>query len=159
MNCFNHTDQPAVAQCQNCGKFLCKECATKHSPSILCDECAAAIYQTKQMQEEERKVSEQKLFRLAVIFFILNFVVYFIQYILAGRLNIATLLMILISSFLWAGVPYGWIKLSQLKSRLHFILILPVVGWVIYFGIRVSISYCIGWFYLIKEIKDKRKSQ
>lgn len=159
MNCFNHTDQPAVAQCQNCGKFLCKECATKYSPSIFCDECASAIRQEQQAYEEEKEVSEQKLFKLAVTFFVLNFVVYFIQYLFSGRLNIATLLLLLISSFLWAGVPYGWVKVSQLRNSLNFILVLPIVGWVIYFGIRVSISYCIGWFFLIKKLANRRTDQ
>ena len=41
MKCFNHTDVEAVATCVDCGKSLCKECASKYEP-ILCDSCAAA---------------------------------------------------------------------------------------------------------------------
>lgn len=159
MNCFNHPSTPAVAQCQNCGKFLCKECSTKYSPHFLCDECATAIQHEQQTIAQEQEVSEQKLFKLALIFFILNFVIYFLQHLFGGRLSIGALISILISSILWAGVPYGWVKLSQLRNSLNFILILPIVGWVIYFGIRLSVSYLIGWFFLIKRIINKKTNQ
>ena len=42
MNCFNHPDQPAVAQCNQFGKFLCKECASKRTP-VMCVWLALAI--------------------------------------------------------------------------------------------------------------------
>ena len=38
MNCFNHTQEPAVAQCSDCGKGLCSECAERYQP-ILCTPC------------------------------------------------------------------------------------------------------------------------
>lgn len=38
MNCFNHIEQPAVAQCSDCGKGLCPECAERYEP-ILCTPC------------------------------------------------------------------------------------------------------------------------
>lgn len=38
MNCFNHTQEPAVAQCSDCGKGLCPECAARYQP-ILCSPC------------------------------------------------------------------------------------------------------------------------
>lgn len=39
MNCFEHPDQSAVAQCGNCSKGLCVECATKYQP-LSCRSCA-----------------------------------------------------------------------------------------------------------------------
>lgn len=154
MNCFNHTDQPAVAQCQNCGKFLCKECATKYQPAILCDDCAGEIYQAQQEEEQKKEISEQKLSKLSIIFFVLNFLVYSIQ--MVPIFGAIALIPILISSIMWAGVPYGWVKLSELKEKLHFILVLPIMGWIIYLWLRVTLSLCIGWYYLIKKIKAKR---
>lgn len=38
MNCFNHPTRPAVAQCVDCHKGLCNECAHKYTIPI-CDEC------------------------------------------------------------------------------------------------------------------------
>ena len=38
MNCFNHIDRAAVAQCSDCGKGLCAECTEKYEP-ILCTPC------------------------------------------------------------------------------------------------------------------------
>lgn len=38
MNCFNHYQNPAVAQCSNCGKGLCPECIERCNPT-LCNSC------------------------------------------------------------------------------------------------------------------------
>ena len=38
MNCYYHPDRPAVAQCPDCGKGLCRECASKFEKPI-CPEC------------------------------------------------------------------------------------------------------------------------
>lgn len=154
MNCFNHTDQPAVAQCQTCGKFLCKECATKYQPAILCDGCASEVYQAQQREEERKEVSEQRLSKISIIFFVLNFLVYSTS--LLPAIGVLALIPTLISSIMWAGLPYGWVKLSELKEKLHFILVLPIMGWIIYFWLRATIALCIGWYYMFKKIKAKQ---
>lgn len=38
MNCYNHPSEVAVAQCTNCGKGLCAECAKSYE-SIICAAC------------------------------------------------------------------------------------------------------------------------
>lgn len=38
MNCYFHTDQPAVATCKDCGKFLCKACCSQYNLCV-CDHC------------------------------------------------------------------------------------------------------------------------
>ncbi len=38
MNCFNHTDTPAIAYCRVCGKALCAECKRTAQGTIFCDE-------------------------------------------------------------------------------------------------------------------------
>jgi len=40
MNCFFHPEEVSVAQCIDCGKGLCKDCAGKYAISI-CDNCNA----------------------------------------------------------------------------------------------------------------------
>ncbi|MGA2740885.1 MAG: DUF5668 domain-containing protein [Bryobacteraceae bacterium] len=42
MNCFNHSDTPAVAYCRACGKALCNECKRTAQGTIFCDEHAPA---------------------------------------------------------------------------------------------------------------------
>lgn len=38
MNCFNHTETPAMAYCRTCGKALCGECRRTAQGTIFCDE-------------------------------------------------------------------------------------------------------------------------
>ena len=38
MNCYYHPDHDAVAQCADCGKGLCRSCATRFTIPI-CPEC------------------------------------------------------------------------------------------------------------------------
>lgn len=38
MNCYYHPDRPAVAQCPDCGKGLCHECANRYERPI-CPDC------------------------------------------------------------------------------------------------------------------------
>jgi len=42
MNCFNHSETPAVAYCRTCGKALCAECKRSAQGTIFCDEHAPA---------------------------------------------------------------------------------------------------------------------
>lgn len=147
MNCYNHTDRPAVAQCSDCGKFLCKECSMNRNP-ILCDDCIASLQYYKEK-------SEKHLFVIAVVLFILQFLAFSIIMIVSHELSFAGLAEVFISSFLGAGIPYGWAKLNTLKEKLHFILFLPILGWIIYFVIKVMSSYCIGWFWFICALVNK----
>jgi hypothetical protein len=42
MNCFNHSEVPAVAYCRACGKALCNDCKRTAQGTIYCDEHAPA---------------------------------------------------------------------------------------------------------------------
>ena len=69
MNCFNHTQEPAVAQCSDCGKGLCPECAERYQP-ILCTPC----FQKRKRSEIWRSIfSLLFLIALFVIGFRWNF--------------------------------------------------------------------------------------
>ena len=154
MNCFNHPNRPAVGQCNNCGKFLCEECAASTNP-ILCDDCVSEIvcYQEK---------SERRLFIIAVVLFVLSFVGTIMEITVAkmnyGNIPLSSSLYLLFAvSFMWAGVPYGWVKLNKLSETLNVVLILPVIGWIIYIGIKLWISMMIGWFWFVQAIIKKFK--
>lgn len=67
MNCYYHPDRPAVAQCADCGKGLCQECANRNSKKIpLCPDCA--------------KKRLRKGIRSGVVYFVVLAIVYFIGY-------------------------------------------------------------------------------
>ena len=65
MNCFNHTQEPAVAQCSDCGKGLCPVCAKMYEP-MLCTPC---------FQKRRRREIIRSLFvlTLLVVLFIIGF--------------------------------------------------------------------------------------
>ncbi len=40
MNCFNHSERPAVGLCKSCGKALCKDCISEVPHGLACkDAC------------------------------------------------------------------------------------------------------------------------
>ena len=54
MNCYFHEEKASVGKCEDCGKFLCKGCASKYEPYMLCDTCASRRrINNKYMQEEK----------------------------------------------------------------------------------------------------------
>lgn len=57
MNCFNHPDRPAVAQCPDCSKGLCLECATAHE-QIICNNCLQKRT-SKQLQEQQAHIADE----------------------------------------------------------------------------------------------------
>lgn len=67
MNCYYHPDRPAVAQCVDCGKGLCSECASRNSKKVpLCPSCA--------------KKRLTKSIRAGIIYFVVLGIVYYIGY-------------------------------------------------------------------------------
>ena len=69
MKCFYHEDREAVSQCVDCGKFLCKECASKYKP-ILCDDC----YEERIAQNQANNIAwaqqVERTYKLANLFFL-----------------------------------------------------------------------------------------
>ena len=48
MKCYYHPNREIVATCTECGKGLCKECASKWEPT-LCDDCAKSRISDKKI--------------------------------------------------------------------------------------------------------------
>ena len=59
-----------------------------------------------------------------------------------------------------AALPAGWKALSGLTSK--FFLVLPVVGWAFYFGIKIALSAIVGLVMLpvetVKAIRVLKRS-
>lgn len=74
MNCYYHPDRPAVAQCVDCGKGLCQECASRNKKKIpLCPDCA--------------KKRLTKAIGAGVVYFIVLGIIYIIGYEVGTRSN------------------------------------------------------------------------
>ncbi len=60
MKCFYHVNEDAVGQCVDCGKFLCRECASKYKP-VLCDDCYNNRIEMQNREKEEQERYNQQL--------------------------------------------------------------------------------------------------
>jgi len=43
LNCYVHTDRPAVAVCVACGRALCESCANNVGGKFYCDACSSKL--------------------------------------------------------------------------------------------------------------------
>lgn len=121
MKCYNHNDRDAVSTCLDCGKGLCSDCTAKYNPPI-CDQCQLT------------RISNYKteLIKNAVIMTVLFLFGLFSD---GGSIVIALAL---------AGMPWGWSFLNKLTPNVF--LFMPIIGWVIYFSIKLALSMLIGIF-------------
>ena len=142
MGCYYHREQEAAAQCQKCGKVLCRECASLYQ-TPYCAECAKA-------DAEAVKADTIKLGVLGVIIAI-TMTIFLIS---DGGNPLSMILPILA----FACLPFGWRTLTAITPRMF--LMLPIIGWLIYFFIKVTLSALIGWIaapvkiYKTKQICD-----
>lgn len=108
MNCYYHNDDPAVAQCADCGKYLCKECTDKgHYMSenenlIICEDCRTIRMKKKARKRVESYKEEKKSFITHIIIGIV--------------LAVASAIIIELNfyegsaaAFLFFFIPFGWL--------------------------------------------------
>ena len=117
MYCYKHHNEDAVAQCSECSRGLCAECARKISPP-LCVDCA---------KDYSREVKSEMVKNIAIS----------IVFMIIGIILIKNPL-----GFLLAGIPYGWSILNSITPDMF--LWLSWVGWIVYFIIKLVLSYVIG---------------
>lgn len=139
MNCYNHPNIVAVAQCCSCGKFLCKWCIQKDEP-VLCKTCS-----TKYAANDKRKASMELLVTFGV-----GFLIYLLfysgitfdyqKYISSGLFSQRyTSAIFLYISF---GIVAGWKSLNKITPKVF--MILPFIGWLIYFVVKIYASILVG---------------
>lgn len=146
MKCFNHTNIDAVATCVDCGKSLCKTCASKYEP-ILCDECAQTRTNNYNESQHAYKNSMKGSIAVSIILFIVGFIIPIAAY---GEFNIGSSLGM---AYCLAGFPYGWRALNKITPDIF--LFLPLVGWLIYFGIKAFLAIIVGWIAMPIQIIRK----
>lgn len=152
VGCFNHPERTVVASCPNCGKFMCKECATKYE-SKLCENCEKERI-AKEKQEYEnmkqghkaraksyKKDTVKELIKLSVITIVLAVIGYSIGS-SDGVGNGITM------AWLLAGFPWGWKIINQLMdgNMMTWFIILTEKFWIVAYIIKFALAFFIGIF-------------
>lgn len=133
MNCFYHPDRSSVATCSDCGKGLCQECARKWTP-VLCVDCADSVLADRQFRLKKALVT-------SAILFVVTAVVFSIASIQSGD-GARGILLGLALGYVVAAIPQGWVALSKITPNIF--LFLPIMGWVIYFMIKLTFAWPVG---------------
>ena len=145
MNCYHHEKEEAVAQCRNCGKFLCRRCASLYNMP-LCAECART-------EQEALREDLKKRIGIGVAIGIVTLIGQFISGI--GNGNGSMLLKAIPIAYIAGSIPFGWRALSSITPKVF--LYLPILGWLIYFAIKLYISLMIGWVACPIQIRNDRQ--
>lgn len=151
MNCFNHHELSAVAQCEDCSKGLCKDCARRYSIPI-CSACNVS------RGGNERSNILKELFWTYGLGVGLTLMVSnaFTGQIYFGCDSLESNLVMLMMFYAYSGLIAGWYTLNRLTPR--FFLILPLIGWVIYFSVKTMIAGCVGIVMLpIRTFRNLRR--
>jgi hypothetical protein len=127
MNCFNHANDAAVATCADCGKGLCKECASLYTFPI-CNEC-----------NSNRVKADKKLIMTKYVPSAIGFIV--------GMLFMTSmpgnsLFSSLSIGYIFAAIPWGWKIISFIQPKMF--LFLSFLGWVIYALIKATLAGFVG---------------
>lgn len=138
MNCYNHPSIVAVAQCSDCGKGLCPQCASAYSIPI-CKPC------NKLRIKNERS----RIIKEMAITFIFGAILTFIFYkflsrpVIEGGTKVSfNALNYIVLFYISAGLIAGWQTLNRITPRMF--LFLPLIGWLIYFAIKLFLSFWVG---------------
>lgn len=146
MNCYFHTDISSVATCQDCTKGLCKNCTDKFGISI-CPAC-----NSKRASSEKKEIIIEFIWMIIAGIFGLIFIS---QRSIAPEFEKYVLIEKIYGAYIFVGLFIGWRTLNKLTSE--YFLVLPIIGWFIYFFFKFFASMFIGMFLvpfrLIKNIK------
>lgn len=147
MNCYNHPTQIAVAQCSDCSKVLCSQCATTYSIPI-CNSCNKS-----RISNERSRIIKELLFT-----FIFGIGVAYLngKYIFFQETSFSlktTIWYYIIFIYIFAGIVSSWKTLTAITPRMF--LVLPIIGWLIYFTIKLFLAFWVGLImFPIRTIKN-----
>ncbi len=135
MNCHKHTTQPAVAQCLDCGKGLCSQCASAYSIPV-CVPCNKS-----RIGGERVGIIKEMLLTFGLGALLAYF---FYQWTNGGHsypllYNIVSFVM---PFYIFSGIVPGWQTLTRITPAVF--LFLPIIGWVLYLIVKLALSLVIG---------------
>lgn len=128
MKCYKHGERDATSQCLDCGRALCQECTNRYEQPI-CDNC-----NLKRIGNYKKVILRNSI--LTIIFFVFGF-----YYYRSMAQNVATSI---IGGYIFAGIPWGWSFLSRITPEVF--LFLPLIGWIFYFIIKLTLAIFVGLF-------------
>lgn len=161
MKCYYHEERDAVATCKNCGKALCKECASKNNP-CMCSECIEKEknqkIRDKEIKRQQALIDTKAEYITAIIKGILSVIIMRILFQILG-IDIYNWYETLMLFFL----PFGWAILTYLEQFLPP-LFLNGLFYLVYIILKFAFSLIIGIFafafqtikFIIKIIYHKR---
>lgn len=146
LNCYHHPTLEAVINCENCGKPLCRSCAELYNGHPFCATCGMDGYRDIKSDLNKRVIVGIALGIAWIVLF----------------LSAETMLSpfaIILEGIVFACVPFGWRALTSITPKMF--VWLPLVGWLIYFFIKLCISIIIGWvaapIQISKELQNLKK--
>ena len=81
MNCYIHTDQPAVAACPECGMGLCRSCVDNavyyQDNRPLCHNCSLKEAETELANAKSKKIWSLVKFIFGASFILIGLIIYF----------------------------------------------------------------------------------
>ena len=125
MNCYYHPNRPVVAQCPDCGKGLCPECASKYEKPI-CAEC-----------NEKRGRNEQRDYLKPLIICSILFAV---GCVVGVRMGETSTLM----GYIFTCIYGGWSIVAMFFSNIFVSLNIQSI--IFYYGLRIILSIIVGVF-------------
>lgn len=148
MNCFEHPQEVAVGTCIDCGNGMCAVCSQKFDIPI-CKHC----------NDQRASLEKKEIIKELVTTFVVGgllFLLFKSSPSFYNRLSLGSVIALVYISF---SIVAGWKFLSKITPRIF--LFLPIVGWIMYFVIKLFISIMVGPFVLpfqlfrnIKRLKE-----
>jgi len=148
MNCFNHPRETAVAQCSDCGKGLCHDCSTNYTFPI-CNTC-----NKKRINNERVEIVKELLvtfsFGILVAYFTGQLWMFDSDYSFSMKTYVTYYIIFI---YIYSGIVSGWKTLTRITPAVF--LILPLIGWLIYFAIKLFLAFWLGLIMLpIRTIRN-----
>lgn len=142
MKCRYHPQIDAVATCQECGAGLCYECAG-YFTTPFCPECVKS-FTVSQKRQRRKSLITTVIAAIVLLLICSSFYTYN-----SIHLTIFQVLFVIC-------IPFGWAALNKIQPQIF--LFLPVIGWLIYFSIKLVASAIVGLgalpYVIVKYIKD-----
>lgn len=146
MNCYEHPMQPAVAQCPDCGKGLCTECASTYSIPI-CSRC-----NKKRINAEKAEIITELVLTFGLGLLLAIPFARWTNQGLSFHL-VYCVISYAIPIYVFSGIVPGWKTLTRITPAVF--LFLPIIGWVLYFIIKLCLSLCLGLIMLpIRTVRN-----
>lgn len=134
MNCYYHPETTIVATCQDCSKGLCKNCSDKFSIPI-CVSC------------NRNRGTTEKSAIVKELGWMIGLPIIGILFMTSGPMGQMIKqqpIMAVFYFYMFIAIVAGWNKLNKLTAS--YFLFLPLIGWVIYFVVKLYISAIVGLF-------------